>query len=366
MTETVLCRKTLNRCLLQRQLLLTRSPLSAAEAIEQLAGLQAQSPQSPYFALWSRLRSFRPEQLSSLLAGRDAVRIALMRSTLHLVSSRDAASFRQVLAPVLERALKGSFGKQLEGVDRVRLQEQARALLKQEPLTPEQLGHELANHWPRHEPSALANGARNTVPLVQLPPRGLWKQGGPSVHAVLEDWLGLNGESAAAPDPGMVVKRYLRAFGPASVKDMAVWSGLAKLQPVIGKLGPELRAMKDERGVQLYDLPDGTIPDPDTVAPPRFLSEFDNMLLSFHDRSRIMDEAFKPLVFTNNGIIRSTFLLDGFVQGTWSIEAGKKQALLRLKPFRLLGAEEREGLLAEGGRLLEFAHPDVSHDVQWD
>jgi hypothetical protein len=147
---------------------------------------------------------------------------------------------------------------------------------------------------------------------------------------------------------------------------MTVWSGLTKLQPVIEKLGPELRAMKDGRGVQLYDLQDGTIPDPDTIAPPRFLSEFDNMLLSFHDRGRIMDEAYKPLVFTINGIIRSTFLLDGFVQGTWSIEAGKGLAVLVLKPFRKLSVEESDGLLSEGSRLLEFAHPEATHDVRWD
>lgn len=160
--------------------------------------------------------------------------------------------------------------------------------------------------------------------------------------------------------------RYLGAFGPASVKDMQAWSGMTRLKSYIDEWKSELRIYEDESGIKLYDLPDATLPSEDTPAPPRFLSEFDNMLISFNDRTRIMAPSYKPRVITKNGLVHSTFLTDGFVRGIWTIEKDKDAATLRLKPFEPLHEADVESLRDEGARLLEFAVPNVQHRFSID
>ncbi|WP_051251372.1 winged helix DNA-binding domain-containing protein [Paenibacillus harenae] len=359
----ILGKRALNRALLERQLLLRRSNLSALEAIERLAGIQAQAPNPPYFGLWSRLEGFQQEQLSGLLHNRDAVRIVLMRSTIHLVSARDCLTFRPILQPMLERALCSAYGRKLDGVELVRLADISRELVEAQPLTFNELGKRLAGHWPGCDPAALASGARNLLPLVQVPPRGIWGSGGQAAHTTAEHWLGFPLAETAAPDS--LLLRYLAAFGPASIRDMQVWSGLTKLREVVEILRPQLRTFEDENGNELFDLPDAPLPDPGTISPPRFLSEFDNMLLSFADRSRIIDERYKPLVFTVNGIIRAAFLIDGFVRGIWRIEQARGEAALLITPFEPLSQAEQKALTEEGAGLLQFAAADCSHDIKF-
>ncbi|WP_240941911.1 winged helix DNA-binding domain-containing protein [Paenibacillus sp. HB172176] len=257
----VLCNRSLNRALLARQMLLDRVRLPALEAIERLAGMQAQSTDAPYFGLWARLDQFQPTELSRLLLERKAVRIAMMRSTLHLVSAQDCLNMRSSLEPVFAQSLKGSFGKRLEGVNLYQLEQAARDLLADEALSHNELGKRLQTKWPKQAPEALAAAARNNVPLVQLPPRGLWNRSGQARHASADVWLGQPLAEPSEEKLQALLLRYLSAFGPASVKDMQIWSGLTKLSEVVKLLSDQLISFQNEKGELLYDLPD---------APPSF------------------------------------------------------------------------------------------------
>jgi uncharacterized protein YcaQ len=348
-----LTNRELNRALLARQMLLNRVKLPVLEAIERLVGIQAQSQNAPYLGLWSRVDAFRQEELSELLRERQAVRMALMRSTLHLVSARDALQLRLLLQPVMDRSLKGAFGKQLNGIDQEEVAAAGREWVEKEPMTFKELGMRLCEHWTGLDPEAAAAVVRNRVPLVQIPPRGIWGESGQAVHTSLEAWLGK--PLSSSPDPEWLIRSYLAAFGPATVKDIQVWSGLTRIQERIQALRQHLITFRNERGEELFDLPDAPRPDANTPSAPRFLGEFDNMLLSYADRSRILDEAYRKRVFTSNGIIRATFLLGGFVAGTWKFVNGRDRTDLHIQSFRVLSKQERNDLSEEGAPLLHFA-----------
>ncbi|GIO57371.1 winged helix DNA-binding domain-containing protein [Paenibacillus cineris] len=354
----VLSRRALNRALLERQLLLRRAEMPVLDALRHLAGMQAQAPTPPYYGLFARLASFRPQELSRLIETRQAVRIAIMRSTIHLVTAEDALALRPVLQPALDRGLKGGYGKELAGLDTGAVAAAGRALVEEAPLAYGELGARLQERWPDRSPAALANTVRTLVPLVQVPPRGLWGASGQALHTTAEAWLGSPPAEASSSGLEELVLRYLAAFGPASVKDIQVWSGLTRLSDVIRRLGPSLRTFLDEKGVLLYDLADAPLPAEDTPAPPRLLGEFDNMLLSFADRSRIMDERYRRRIFTVNGIIRAAVLVDGFVCGMWSLERNKQSAELVIKLFEPISDADQEALADEGRRLLDFAAAD--------
>ncbi|MEU3077311.1 winged helix DNA-binding domain-containing protein [Streptomyces laurentii] len=361
----VLDRRTLNRSLLARQLLVERSEMTASAAIGHLVGMQAQAPNPPYVGLWTRLAGFRVDDLAGLVTAREVVRLVLMRGTIHLVTAEDCLALRPVLRGALEQGLKGTFGRKLDGVDTAQVAAAGRELVEKETLTLGGLGTRLAERWPDREPFALANAVRNLVPLVQVPPRGLWGESGQAVHTTAESWLGRPLAADATPDA--MVERYLAAFGPATVKDIQVWSGMTRLADAVGRLRPRLRSFRDENGQELVDLLDAPLPDADTPVPVRFLPEFDNILLSHADRSRIITEEQRKLVFTRNGLIKSTFLVDGFVGGLWRIEQRRKAATLVLEPFRELRARDKEALAAEGERLLSFAAAEATgRDLRFD
>ena len=341
---TVLTRRALNRALLHRQLLLRRWKLTPAQAIERLVGLQAQATNPPYFALWTRLDGFRREQLTRLLTDRRVVRLALMRSTLHMVTADDCLAIRPVLQPMLEAAYARSvFGR--ENLDLDEIAKVARELIDAEPLTNADLGRALAERWPGKDVTALLQAVRAKLAVVQLPPRGLWGVGGQPTGTTAEAWLG---RPFAPTSPDDLVRRYLAAFGPASIQDAQTWSGLTRLREIFDRL--ELRTFTDEAGVTLFDLPDARRPHPDTPAPVRFLSEFDNSLLAHADRTRIIATEHKRHVFTNNGLIRGTVLVDGFVAATWKLAADA----LTVTPFGALPPEVE----AEAHRLAAFADFD--------
>jgi hypothetical protein len=358
----VLGLRALNRALLARQMLLSRVKLPALGVIEQLVGLQAQAPNAPYFDLWTRIEGFRQEELSGLIQDRKAVRIALMRSTIHLVSAQDCLNLRPCLQSVHDRSLNGSFGKRLAGLDTKALATAGRALVEAKPLTFSELGKRLNEQWPDRDPTALAAAVRTLVPLVQLPPRGLWGENGQAMHTSAEAWLGQSLSSQPATEE--MILRYLAAYGPATTKDIQVWSGLTRLSKVVERLRPQLLTFRDEQGYELFDLPDAPRPDAETQSPPRFLGEFDNMLLSYADRKRIIDDAYHKRVITENGIIRSTILMDGFVCGTWKIKRDHGTATLIIEPFKRLSKQEQNALAEEGARLLNFAAvDDKSHYI---
>lgn len=372
MSAEVLSRRALNRALLDRQMLLSRAPLPdgpdraerVIETVEHLAGLQAQAPFPPYYGLWSRLAGFRPDDLAELLLDRSVVRIALMRGTIHLVSARDCVMLRPLTQPVLDRALKTLFGAQLPGADTGAIAAAGRALVEQEPRSFAELGAVLAEKWPEHKPETLAIAVRILVPLVQVPPRAVWGRSGQSRHTSAESWLG----RPLDPQPSLtgLVRRYLAAFGPATVADIQAWSGLTRLREPLTALREELRTFRDEDGRELFDLPEVPRPAPDTPAPVCLVAEFDNIVLSHADRTRIVSDADRGRMFTRNGIFPGTVLIDGFVAGMWRIARARDGVTLVVEMFRdRVSARDRDAIVAEGLRMLAFAAPDADADVQF-
>jgi Winged helix DNA-binding domain len=350
----VLGRRALNRSLLERQLLLRRHEVSAFEAVEHLVGLQAQAPAPPYVGLWTRLADFRPGELSRMILDRLAVRVALMRNTVHLVTAEDCLKLRPLVQPTIGRNLYTGSAERaaVKEIDAAELVAAGRALLEERPLTARELGGLLGERWPDQDPAALARAIRNLVPLVQVPPRGVWGESGPAAHTTIEAWLGRRLDPDPSPDE--MVMRYLGAFGPASVKDAQTWSGLTRLGEVFERLRPRLRTFRNQDGTELYDLPDAPRPDPDVPSPVRFVAAFDNLILSHADRSRVIAAEHRKAITSKNGMVPATFLVDGFVSGTWKVVRDRREATLWISPFEHLPKQDRDALTEEGGRLLNF------------
>ncbi|WP_035795032.1 winged helix DNA-binding domain-containing protein [Kitasatospora mediocidica] len=348
--------RALNRALLARQHLLERTDATPEAMVGHLVGLQSQAVDPPYFGLWSRLREVRPEQVGDLIEQRTAVRLGLQRGTIHLVTAEDALTLRPLFQPVLDRALRGTFGKRLAGMDLDALAERGRRLVEERPRTFQQLGELLGAAHPDRDPAALAQAVRARLALVQVPPRGLWRAGGPAAHTTAEHWLG---RPCAAPADGLdrLVLRYLAAFGPATAADVQKWSGLTRLSAVLTRLRPQLAEFRDEHGRTLYDLPDAPRPPADTPAPVRLVAPFDNLLLSHADRTRVLPQEYQPRVMTRNGIVLGSLLLDGLVAGTWELLPEGGVPRVRLHPFVPLPRAARAEALAEAQRLLDFALP---------
>lgn len=351
----VLSLRALNRATLARQMLLARRKATVAEAIARLAGLQAQAPNPPYIGLWSRIEGFRREQLTDALKKRRIVRMSTLRATLHLMTAADALAWRPLLEPVHQRGLLGSHSKALEGIDRAAVVEAGRALLQEGPLTGTELGQALAARWKDREPASLAALIRNNVALVHLPPAGSWNSHQNARLLPIAQWLRESAADAAPATQDELLLRYLAAFGPATLADAGAWSGLTGWKAVAERLRPQLRVFTGEEGQELFDLSRAPRPDPDTPAPPRLVAEWDNLLLSHADRRRVMSEAHRARVFTANGIVRGTALLDGFVAGTWKTERAKHTATVVLEPFTRWTKAERLALEEEALRLLAFA-----------
>ena len=350
----VLDRRALNRSLLQRQLLLRRHEVSAFEAVEHLVGLQAQAPDPPYVGLWTRVAGFRTGELSRMILDRRAVRVALMRNTVHLVTAEDCLKLRPLVQPAIGRNLYTGSAQRaaVKEIDAAELVAAGRALLEERPLTARELGGLLRERWPDQDPSALARAIRNLVPLVQVPPRGVWSESGPAAHTTIEAWLGRRLDPDTSPDE--MVMRYLGAFGPASVKDAQIWSGLTRLRGVFERLRPRLRTFRDQDGTELFDPPDAPRMTPDVPAPVRFVAAFDNLILSHADRSRVIAAEHRKAIASKNGMVPATFLVDGFVHGTWKAVRDRGEVTLWIEPFEHLPRRYRDALAEEGERLLRF------------
>ncbi|OXM74267.1 MULTISPECIES: winged helix DNA-binding domain-containing protein [Amycolatopsis] len=358
--------RALNRALLARQLLLRAAEVTPLEAVRHLCGLQAQAPFPPYYGLWSRLHGFRPEQLGQLLLDRQVVRIALMRGTVHLVTAEDCLWLRPLVQPLFDRDLRTNtaYKKPLAPLDLGEVADRARAVLAEEPHTPAALGKRLAEQWPDTPPAALAHAARGLLPLVQVPPRAVWGRSGRTTLATAEDWLGRPLDRNGSLDE--LVSRYLAAFGPASVADVQAWSGLTRLGEVVDRLRPRLRVFRTEQGREVFDLPEAPRPDPATPAPPRFIAEFDNLLLSHTDRTRVLpDDARKRVFGVPNGVFPGTILVDGLVRGSWRIARSRNAATLEIEPYERFSTKDRAALEDEGARLLRFAVGEDAGDIRF-
>ncbi|MEE1737808.1 winged helix DNA-binding domain-containing protein [Streptomyces sp. BE147] len=357
----VLSVRALNRATLERQLLLRRAALSAGDAVAHLVGLQAQNTRPPYFQLFARLEGFDPAELSALMESREVVRIVTLRSTIHTHTADDALTLRPLVQAARDRELK-TFRRGLVGVDIGRLAAISRTLVEERPRTNKELRAALLTEWPDADPQALSVAARCTLPLVQVTPRGLWDRSGQVELTTVEHWLGRPASPVPAPDA--TVLRYLGAFGPASVKDMQTWAGLTRLREVFERLRPVLRTFRDENGVELFDLPDAPRPDPGTPAPPRFLPEFDNVLLGHADRARVIPPAYKG----RNGVGNQSYgtvLVDGFLAAVWRVERSGDTATLTVQPLGRLGSAERDAVTEEAVRMLSVMTEATVYDVRF-
>jgi DNA glycosylase AlkZ-like len=358
--SNVLGVRALNRATLARQLLLARDDRPILDAVRHLVGLQAQVPSNPYLALWSRLAGFVPDELGQLLLDRHVVRTTVMRATIHLVTAEDALGLRPLMQPVLdaELARHRDYAPALRNVDLEAVLAFARPLLGERPYNGSQLRAAMAQRFPDCDAAALAYACRCRLALVQVPPRGLWRRSGQVAVTTAEAWLGA--PLGTNPSIDDVVLRYLGAFGPATTGDVATWSRLTGLGEVVERLRPRLRSFRDERGRELFDLPDAPRPDPDTPAPPRFLPEYDNAVLSHADRSRLVSEKHRGWLFETPGPVHGSVLHDGFLSGTWAIDRSSEVPRLVVSPVVRLARRAGAAVLAEGRRVLRFLEPDVA------
>jgi Winged helix DNA-binding domain len=347
--ERVLSLRELNRATLARQLLLERHELTAPGAVGRLAGMQAQEPGPPYLGLWSRLTGFEADELSAAIESREVVRAALMRGTLHLLPAADFLRLRSAIAPAVGAGMLRVLGKRAEGIDVDELVAEGRSLFDEsEALSAKAMRDTLAERHPEADVRALAAVVRTQLPLVRVPDGGRWGFTPKAPFTDAERWLGKSpGKSA---DTKELVRRYLAAFGPATVKDAEAWSGVDGLAPAF----EDLPAFAGEDGRELFDLPDAPRPDEGAEAPVRLLPEFDNLLLAYADRRRVIAERHREYLTSKNLRVRATVLVDGTVAAFWRTEG---KAALVVEPLRKLKAAERKAVEEEARGLLAFAQP---------
>ncbi|AZP22206.1 winged helix DNA-binding domain-containing protein [Streptomyces aquilus] len=357
---TVLDDRALNRATLARQHLLTRADVAVPEAVAHLCGLQAQEPQEPFIGLWCRLAGFAPGRLDEAMTGRAVVRTHLMRRTVHLVTAGDALAWRARHDAMLRGRVLGTYRRELAGLDLDEVAAAGRAVMAdQRPRTMRELVQALEDRWPGPPRRVLGElVVAALVPMVQLPPRGLWRQSAGVRNLPLASWLGRDIDPLPAAGEGdpvgrQLVRRYLAAYGPAAGADLRAWCGLSGLPAAVRAVRDELVVFRDARGRELFDLPDAPRPHPDTPAPVRFLPAFDNALLGYHDRSRIVDAAHVGVSVAGH----RTVLVDGRVAATWAVRDDR----LRISPLRRLTAAEEDAVRAEARELAAFLDERIEH-----
>ncbi|MFN0070183.1 MAG: winged helix DNA-binding domain-containing protein, partial [Chloroflexota bacterium] len=292
------------------------------------------------------------------LHARTIVRATLMRATLHLMSASDYLAFRIPLQPMLSAALKAVLRQRAEGIDLPALLERARTHFTARPSTFTELRAALADQFPDLDERAMGYTVRLNLPLVMDPDDSPWAFPTNARFTLADAWLGQAPEDD--PNPEALVRRYLAAFGPASATDMQAWSGVAGIQAILNTMRPTLVTFRDERKRELFDLPHAPRPPAESPAPVRFLPEFDNILLAHADRQRIIADTYRPLVVTRNLLVLATFLVDGFVAGTWKLERKRHDVTLTLTPFEPISSDAQVALIDEGERLARWVEPGAN------
>jgi hypothetical protein len=325
--------------------------------IERLVAMQAQEPRDPYVALWSRLESFNPNTLGALITERQAVRMPLLRATIHLVTARDCLALYPVLRSVIARNLfRGSpFGRMLGETDLEELTRLGRKLIEERPRTGAELRKLLTERWPQVDQAALPYAVTHLLPVVQVPPRAVWGATGRAAWTSAEAWLGKPMSEDGSPDA--LILRYLAAFGPASVADIRIWSGLTGLRAIVDRLRPQLRTFRGEDGRELFDVPNAPICSADVPASTRFLPVYDNLVLGHADRSRIVADGYVYREGTR------LLLVGGYLAGGWRMIGKRGASRLLIEISGRLNATDRSDLEAEAGRFLSFYAPDAGGDV---
>jgi hypothetical protein len=333
MRERVLTQQGLNRALLSRQLLLERSTLPIARAVERIGGIQNQYAPNAYIRLASCLERFSRDDLTRALERQTVAQGTLMRATIHLVSAREywlfAAGIRQAL-----RSWQLRVDRETEPAMRKRA-DALQAALTEGPRTAKELGCLLHPHVPLW------------VELVRLPPSGTWERRRADLHALAEQVVGPCG-ATEADGVDHLIRSYLRGFGPGSLDDVSAWAGVPTrmLAPALERL--TLRRFRDEAGRELFDVPRVPLPPAETPQPPRLLPTWDAILLVHARRTGVIPEKYRPVVFaTKNPPSVPTFVVDGHVAGAWRFENGR----VELEPYEPLSAAVLRELREEGTRL---------------
>jgi hypothetical protein len=361
MAAQVLSTRALNRATLARQMLLERSDMPIVEAVRFLGGLQAQQSNDPYIALWSRLNGFRHEELTALIVERRLNRATTMRGTLHLHTADDLLGFRALVQPFLSAQWKSNFLKRFGSEDRKAVIRAGIRLLDKAPMTAGALNKKLKEKFPSAEPIALSALLQLTEILVQIPPTRIWGTGSAPILTRVENWLPPPRQRPLSRED--LVRRYLRAFGPASVNDMQIWCRLTKLGAEFEKLKDELVVFEDESGRTLYDFPDAPRPDEDTPAPVRFLPLYDNVYLGYDDRRRMLSDETAHLMNMFQSF-KPAVLVDGTINAGWTVSSRKGAATLEIELYRKMTKRELGDLEAEGQRFLAFMEPEAkSRDI---
>jgi hypothetical protein len=342
---------------LARQLLLERADIPVASAVERLCGIQAQEARPPFVGLWTRVAGFRAEDLHSLLHKRSLVRATFLRGTLHLLSARDYVALRASVQPVLTDGLR-VLGSRAKGLDLDQVLPAAAELFAERPRDFAELRTLLQARFPDMNERALGFSARMMLPLVMVPTDDRWAFPAAACFTPAEDWLSEPLSDDESPEE--LVRRYLAAFGPATAADVQAWSGLKGIGQVLGELRPELVTLRDEQGRELFDLPDAPRPDGDLPVPPRFLPEFDNLVLSHADRTRVIADEHRGHVVTKNLRVRASVWYDGFACGIWDLERRRSGVALRVTPFAPLPDEAVHELTDEAEALLRFLEPETA------
>jgi hypothetical protein len=359
----VLTLRELNRAMLARQLLLERASIGIVPAIERLAALQAQWAPSPYIALWSRLKHFRREKLWSAIERHDVIRARLMRGTLHLVSARDFYAY----AVATQDLQRGAWNRvQIgRGVDPKKVAALAIAFARR-PRPKE----EVLEHLQERVSGKLGGPFSWLVwrfvsahaDLVTAPPGGHWGYGGTDApYVAARHWIAGGGRPSEEDALEILVRRCLAAFGPVTLVDIAKFAGQVppRVRPTLERIAPKLRTFSDGDGRLLYDVPRGPRPGADVAAPVRFLPRYDELLISYQHRDRVIAPAHRRAVYSKNAIVEAVVLVDGFAAGTWAVVRAKDEAVLRVTPFARLAPKDRLAVEAEGQELLSFLVPDA-------
>jgi hypothetical protein len=343
--ERVLTQRELNRALLARQLLLERVKLPVARAVERVGGLQTQDSRSGYLGLWSRLEGFAREDLTRALERRSVVQGTVMRITIHTVTAHDYWLFTEGIREDRRESWKQSHAKRADMNKMPSVARRAESLLSEGPQWRREVIEELDID------ASTFNGIGMWIDLLRAPPSGTWERPRADLYVTADKWLK---RKAATEEEGRehLLRRYLGAFGPATLKEAANWAGLPTkaLAPAAERL--RLRRFRAEDGAELLDLPRAPLPDPETPAPPRFLPPWDATLLAHARRAEILPEEHRAKVFNpKTPHTLTAFLVDGHAAGTWRFERGR----VKLDSFGRIPKDARKQLDEEAVRLAEFA-----------
>ncbi|MDO8912434.1 MAG: winged helix DNA-binding domain-containing protein [Phenylobacterium sp.] len=357
MADDVLTARDLNRALLARQMLLERQAIAPADALSRLLAIQAQLPRTPFIGLWSRLAGFEPDDLRTAIASRKVVRATAMRGTLHLVTAADFLTFRGSLRTGEAITLPGGTKTTVTELEPVL------ALARKHFAEPREFEsfRDVLEKAGYSDIRIMAYAARHLLPLVQAAsdtPYG-FSPGGEFVLA--KAYLGEG--IAAAAEPAELLRRYLAAWGPATPADFSGWSGLKGVAALFEALGDDLVTFRDDRGKVLYDLKDAPRPGGHVPAPPRFVPDFDAVTQGHQDRARILPPEHAPRVASKNLQVPPMLLVDGFVAGTWKLEAKKKTATVSVTAFEKFTAKDHEAIEAEAIALAKTFEPTAEAAV---